>query len=311
MNAIIIPVHPPKIIWVISLLNSLRLSPHKVESRIVLACSNHADVGFFARTLSSLKLDGLVALINVEHQARYCFGRQEVDKTLENAGAAIINRKKFLALHWALQQGFQYSIVVDSDILFLPDVNLDLLVDKVAANYDRNVQWGSTLVAELDSLAYPEINERSLQLFSAEDQSTARATGLNRIYTWFLEPPCYRLDDLQRFFQYMAEVHESDRGFFDALSWHSFDGVVFTYFRALHCNTQILSYAKAGIAHIPEWLSVEQLSVLRHSIGFEPVWATLVSSLNSPTSLKAYFPQCGILYHCDRMNGLEVGAAPA
>ncbi|MCD7109597.1 hypothetical protein LRX75_11115 [Rhizobium sp. DKSPLA3] len=307
MNAIIIPVHPPKIFWAISFLNSLRLFHHKSETRVVLACSNHLDVGFFARTLESLKLGGLVELINVEHQARFCFGQEEVHKTLENAGPAIINRKKFLALHWASIQRFEYSIVMDCDILCLPTFDLDSFVGKVAAAYDLNVQWGATLVAELDALAYPKINEQSLQLFSDHDQARVRASGWEKIYTWFLDPPCYRLDDLQRFFSYMGEVHSGQKGFYEALGWHAFDNVVFTYFRALYCDTQILSYGTSGIAHLPEWLSVEQLSILSHSTGFSPAWATLVSSLNSPAALQACFPECSILYHCDRMNGLETG----
>ncbi len=307
MNAIIIPVHPPKIFWAISFLNSLRLSHQKANARIVFACSNHADLGFFARTLSSLKLDGLAELINVEQHARYCFGHEEVERTLQDAGPAIINRKKYLALHWACMQQIEYSIVLDCDIMCLPNFDVDSFVGKVASSYNLKRQWGATLAAELAALAYPKINEQSLQMFSVEDQEKVRELGWDRIYTWFLDPPCYRLDDLQRFFSYMGEVHTNQRGFYEALSWHAFDNVVFTYFRALYCDTQILSYGSFGIAHLPEWLSVEQLSALSHSAGFRPSWATLVSSLNSPSALQSSFPECSILYHCDRMNGLETG----
>ena len=91
-------------------------------------------------------------------------------------------------------------------------------------------------------------------------------------------------------FDYMEQVHGSLENFFLKLSWHNFEHIVFTYFRALHLGSKVSTYENLGIKAVPEQLPVAELNLIRMAKDFESAWISFFSSLLAAPATRSSSP---------------------
>ncbi len=299
-----VPVHFKKVNWAVSFLTSLHKSdtgiPDDIE--ILFICSNQAETEKFSDILINLGLAEKVRFMNAEIYTKAHFPSGAVTTALNsNAKNAIVNLKKYLALHWAKSRSVDFCMAIDIDVFLTQSCDLRTIFAKAKDNYSKNLLLGARIIDAFQHTPMPAINASSVNMFSPEDRSKLKDAGVQDIYTWFLEPPCYAIEDVVSFFDYMANVHGSFEAFLLALEWNTFEHIVFTYYRLLYRSLMIEDYNDVGIMMPPELLSLEDLEMLRAATGFDPVWIPFFAFANAPAIAKTMFPYTGMLYHFDRV----------
>jgi hypothetical protein len=303
MNALIVPIHLQKMNWAMSLLTSLNaLKATEFAGTTVLVASNDTELSKISEALLSFGLERQVTLVDANSYARAIFPSGQVSHALEtNANRGVVNLKKFIGLHWAFSRGHEASIAIDNDIFFASSCNLDNFFRITARNYASNRVLGVTIPGNYDTHICAQVNARACDIFSPEDVTRILDSRLSDTYVWFMDPPFYSARDTADFFDYMAQVHGSLEQFFLRLNWHTFDNVVFNYYRALHKGLTVESYSDLGITAMPEWLTVPELDLIRNAKNFEPVWIPFFTALALPAAMRLLFPDIGVLYHFDRV----------
>lgn len=301
MDILVVPAHLKKVNWAVAFLTSLHRSgggiPDDIE--ILFVCSNQAETEGFSNILINLGLADKVRFMNVETYSKAHFSSVLTEALNTNAKNAIVNLKKFLALHWARARSADFCMTVDLDVFLTQDCDLGALFAKAKKNYAKNVLFGAKIAPVLSNTSMPAINAASARIFSPEDTLKLGEAGVQDIFTWFLEPPCYALEDVSDFFDHMSEVHGSFEAFLLALEWHMFD--VFSYYRFLYRDFKIKDYRDLGILVPPELISLAELDLLRTATGFDPVWLPFLSFTKAPAFARTMFPDAGMLYHFDRV----------
>jgi len=303
VDILIVPVHLKKINWAVSFLTTLNNSrggiPGDIE--ILFVCSNQVETEQFSQILLTLGLANKVRFMNAEMYAKAHFTSGAVTEALNsNARNSIVGLKKFLALHWARSRSIDFCMAIDIDVFFTPSCDLRTIFAKAKDNYSKKLLLGTQVTEAFEQTLIPAINAASASILSVDDARRLKEMGLQDIYTWFLEPPCYTLEEIGLFFDYMARVHGSVEAFLLALEWNAFEHIIFTYFRSLYCGLKIDYYNDVGIALWPEALSLEDVEMLRTAKGFDPVWVPFLSFVNAPAFATTAFPDAGMLYHFDR-----------
>lgn len=304
MNLLMIPIHIPKVNWAISLIGDLNACgglPDDVT--LVLILSNELELTKFSELLVSLGLEEKIVLLDAEAYSRSAFPSGSVTEALAtNANKGVVNVKKFLGLHWALAKSYDYAVVIDVDVYFSPKANIKSFFEISRADYEKGTIIGSSISASPESIAVaPQVNSSALALFSDDDAKELLQKEVNDVYTWFLQPPSYLMNDVRSFFEYMEGAHGSVEEFFLKLNWLSFDQIVFSYFRVIHSGAKIISYNSSGVNSCPEHLSVTELDMIRMKMEFEPAWLSFFSFLLSGSATRVRFPSVGIFFHFDRI----------
>jgi hypothetical protein len=299
-DLILIPVHWPKANWLISFLNSLALHEVPESARILLVASNGGDLAHFAQALSYHPLEKNLVLLDAEAWIESAFGSDALFQRLrENADESVINLKKFLGLHWALQNGVEYAICLDSDTLAITGTSR---IHEVAReNHEQALYLGAGIggISNRDLLG--RILVESAGLFAPDEQKKiANFTDDHTLYTWFGDMPVYRREDLQAFFEYMTATHGSLVAFFSALRWATFDHMLYVFHRVSHGNARIFNYRKElGIAAPPEFLTPLELFKIGTATGYDVGWMGARAAFDHPEAFRI-LPNLTLLSHFDR-----------
>ena len=306
-QAILIPVHPPKVNWIIAFLNSVRLATQKLpdvaQPRIVLACTTHENSLFFSNILANFLDIAGVEILNVEAYIQGHLGSPRIKDAIgDREKNGVINIKKFIALHWAMENKIDLAVVIDSDVVCTKNADLSKFMAAAKRNYDTKTLHGAIIDdSRPESHWSHSINQASAAMLRVEHAAKLKADGLLGIYTWFMDPPTYTLKDLQGFFAYMTQTHGSLENFFLALTWYTFDYVVYGYYRAMELGTRIQSYNDIGVTVIPEILNLNMINMLRDHTGYAPVWLSCYAVFNEPALTAISYPDVALLYHFDRL----------
>ena len=298
-QCIIIPVHPPKSNWLMACLSSIsnRLAVTSCPFRIVLATSNYPDYRFFNRLLGLLPCSESIELMCVEEYIVDSLGFHDfADRYRRNEARVIVNAKKFMAMHWAMRNGYDWIASVDSDMCAIRDISC--LFDTLIRNYDSAQYFGHSNHGDSRLV---EINAGCRGLFGNADQDALRQLTKNdHIYAWFFDIPMYKGSDLKAFFDDMASGHDSLQDWLCRLDYFSFEHLVFLFWRCIRQQSTLIDYHELGLSNIPEYLNFHELMRIKARYGYVPAWVQFREMLSQPDLMLA-FPEVSLLFHYDRM----------
>jgi hypothetical protein len=299
-DLLLVPVHRPKMNWLVSFLNSIALYPVPEAARILLVASNERDARYFKQALSFHPLTNNLLYLDAEAWIADAFQSSAlVERLRKNTDRCVINLKKVAGLHWALENGFEYAVCVDSDTLAV--AGLAHLHEVARDNYDASLYLGATIEGAANRELLGGIIQKSAELFAPEEQkSIAEFTDGHTLYTWFSDVPAYRAEDLRAFFAYMQTTHGSMASFLSALRWGTFDHMLYALFRVARGQARIFDYGKElGIAVIPESLSPRDLFQIGTETGYEVGWMSAAKAYEHPEAFRI-LPNLSLLMHFDR-----------
>ena len=147
MVRIIIPIHPPKLNFLVSFLKSIEchqlLSKTKVD--IVLAVTNSAEGGYILRAIRTIGFELSIEILTIDRYIYDTLQLPGVGEFLKNgAGGAMAVLKKIAALHWASKDGDLLNVCVDADTFCMNWTQAD--IDLLISNYNQNSYFGSTYI---------------------------------------------------------------------------------------------------------------------------------------------------------------------
>jgi hypothetical protein len=290
-NCLIVPIHVPGAKWLELLLDSIPGNP--VDFTIVLAVSNSEEAAHFAILIENLRAARPwsieVRLFDVRSYIADTLNFQNLLARYDaNESRCIINVKKFTALHWAAREGFGFAACIDADCIAVSD--LTGLFGLLKSNYAQGKYLGAFTQDEF----LRGIMLVSASPFSMPERHRARElTSEGSFYPWFFDIPAYDLADMRLFFEHMAPIRGDLEGFFTALSWHTFEHVVFMYWRVLSGRAEFVRYDDAGVLGEPENLMLDDLDTIEARHRYRPAWARFGIGLEYP-------PGTCLAYHFDR-----------
>ena len=298
-RCIVIPVHPPKANWLMACLTSMRnhLVIASCPFRIVLATSNYPDYRFFNRLLELLPCSELIELVCIEEYIVDTLGfHRFAERYRRNEARVIVNAKKFMALHWAMRNGYDWIASVDSDMCAIRDVSS--LFTTLIRNYESALYFGHS---SHDDDRFVEINAGCRGLFGNADQDALRQlTKKDRVYAWFFDIPTYKGSDLRSFFDDMTAGHDSLEDWLCRLDYFSFEHLVFLFWRCLRQGAVLIDYHEIGLFNIPEYLNFPELMRIKSRYDYVPAWVQFREMLAEPDLARA-LPEVSLLFHYDRM----------
>jgi hypothetical protein len=222
-----------------------------------------------------------------------------IQRLRQNTDNCAINLKKFVGLHWALQNGVEYTICLDSDTLAI--AGIARIYEVARNNYEEALYLGAGIggISNRDLLG--SIIEASACLFGSDEQKRiADLTDGHTLYTWFGDMPVYRRADLGAFFEYMQSTHGSMASFLSALRWETFDHMLYVFHRLSCGNARIFNYRKElGIASPPEFLTPLELFKIGTATGYEVGWISARAAYDHPEAFRV-LPNLSLLSHFDR-----------
>jgi hypothetical protein len=298
---ILIPVHRPKMNWLVSFLNSLALFPMPEHGRILLIASNPNDCAYFTQALAPHPLAKNLLFLDAAEYLQHSFGSDALVKRLrENTDRCAINLKKMAGLHWSLKNGFEYAICLDSDVLAV--AGFARIQEVARDNYEEALYLGAGTggVANRDLL--DSIMQGSANLFAPDEQvRIGDITNGFTLYSWFGDMPVYRAADLAAFFAYMETVHGSMTAFLTALRWETFDHMLFVFYRVALRGARIFNYrTELRILTLPEFLKPVDVFKISTATGYEPGWIGAAAAYEHPEAFRI-LPNLVMLSHFDRL----------
>ena len=298
-QCIIIPIHPPKVNLLMACLSSI--SNHvDVEShpfKIVLATSNYAEYRYFNKMVSILPCLDLIEIMCVEDYIVDTLAYHDfADRYRSNEGRVIVNAKKFMAMHWAVHEGYEWIASVDSDMCAIRD--LSGLFATLIHNYETAKYFGHS---NSQDPRLTEINANCRKLFREADQEAiARLTKNDTTYAWFFDVPFYKRADLLAFFADMASGYDTLQGWLCRLDYFSFEHLVFLFWRCIRQQATLIDCFDMGLFNIPEYLNFNELMRIKSRHGYVPAWVQFREMLAEPDLAHA-LPDVSLLFHCDRV----------
>lgn len=293
--AVIIPIHSKKINWLNLCLSSL-VSAGGGEFDIVLLVSNFAEEVVIARALDFIfkgKIQG-VRFLNIESYITIRLCNESLLKRYQaNQERCIVNLKKFLGLHWA-KDFYDFILCVDCDIVFLH--NTHVIFKRALQNYHQNLYFAGF---RSNPSIFGDILQACASFFEGLNiLGSQRREVLKSItqdftsYPWFFDIPAYASRDLVEFFDAMGN-------FWERITWHSFEHIIFVYWRLLMRDAKLISYTQElGITAGTEELSIEEISNIQMRYGYLPLWISYRRLLMADCSLCFEIP---IAFHADRI----------
>ena len=265
--------------------------------RIVLATTNYGEFRFFNRLLGFLPFSDLIDVMCVEDYIADTLGFHKfADRYRRNEDRVIVNAKKFMAMHWAMRNGYEWIASVDSDMCAVGDISQ--LFKVLTGNYESGQYFGHS---GHDDSRFVEINANCRGLFSKADQDVLRQLTKNDLtYAWFFDIPFYKGSDLETFFSDMASDHDDLQAWLCRLDYFSFEHLVFLFWRCLRQQAVLIDYHEIGLFNIPEYLSFQELLRIKGRYGYVPAWVQFREMMTEPDMARA-FPDVSLLFHYDRM----------
>lgn len=197
--AFICPTHPPHFIFAKSLIFSFIQNGYDIQSDLWFVFTNIHDANSFGNYKNKLILP-----------SNFC--------VFDNNG--IINIKKLWAIK-DLYKSYQYLITIDSETLFIR--NVDLLC--VCNNFFKDkILLGNKILPQGKELT-EKIKNRCKESFRSEFQEKIDS----ELYLWFNQPCIYKTNNIDKFFQ-ITKIDED----FSLIDWFQFDYYVYMYFLILY-----------------------------------------------------------------------------
>ncbi len=299
-TAILIPIHRPKFNWLVSFLNSLALYDMPADARVMLIASDRGDFEYFAAALSYHPLSKHLMVLNAADWIASHFSNALLERLRDNAEGAIINLKKMIGLQWALENGAQYALCLDSDVLAVAGVTQLYEVAKV--NHQKALYLGASIEGVENCELLNRIIRETASLFAPDEQKAiAELTSGHTLYTWYGDLPVFAREELVAFFEYMQTVHGSMEGFLSALKWGTFDHMLYVYFRICCRGAHIFDYRKKlRISALPEFLSPRELFIISMKSAYEVGWIGASAAYDHPEAFRL-LPKLCLLSHFDRI----------
>lgn len=257
MRSIIIPCHEAKLEWLEKFLLSA-----SGDVQIVVAATNQHEKMVFEKALKNF------THLPITYFACEEYARQiGVHVNVSGANKGIINVKKFLALHYAMEQKHKHMLCIDSDTTVRTSTNAAM--DLAVQNYRYEFYGIPT-----NEYGYFKMNHASIRLFNQDDiGKISERTAGGKLYTWFFDAPMYEQNDLREFFSYMMDGDINS--FFSHLTWDTFDHLIYQYFLLLKRDAQFIDYSQLGMIDLPEFLTQSEWSKISDHFGYTPVWIPL------------------------------------
>lgn len=145
----------------------------------------------------------------------------EENRVLLNNG--IINIKKIWAVG-ELQFRYKYIITLDSESLFIREVDLSALCDVF---FSDKVLLGNKILSHGKEELTENIKSSCKEFFSSD------IVGLldSELYLWFNQPCIYKTSNLNKFFE-LTQINKK----LNLLNWYHFDYYVYMYFLVIYEN---------------------------------------------------------------------------
>ncbi len=277
-NCILIPIHKKKVNWLLSFINSLSGKIDQ-DTTLLLAVSDEDEEEYFCGIMSKFFRHINIEYLNIYLYIKMNLKSEEIlNRYTQNIDGCIVNLKKFIGLKYAAEQGYEWIIATDCDVIAIAETNKTFnLVEK---NYNKGEYFG----LQTDNWILQEILLKSLDCFSEQDEQTLKTTAMY-IYTWFFDIPTYSGKDVKEFFSYMSHNNaESLNKWFMKINWHTFEHIVFIYWRLLQKNARIISYNELEIDIIPEEIAISDLRKIKFAFDYMPLWVTAKNYLECPAS---------------------------
>ena len=295
---VIIPVHPPKVNFLVGFLRSLewaRRHSGSGDCEIVVSATNHLESAYLLRACRSLRLDFDIQMFDVQTYVQDCLMSKMVEDFLrDGVGPAMAAVKKLITLHWAAQQSDAINLCIDADTFCLNWS--DDVIRQITSNYEANRYFGASTSGQI----YLDINQISLQsLGDVMPPCESTDLDITKIYTWFFDAPTYGGPDIRGFFGRMADKHGSVDSYIASLKWHHFEHLMFMYYR-LSRGGELIDYSTMGIASIPEELDGVSIQRIAGRYHYLPVWMAARRYFEGPdAACSSAWPP--LLSHFDRM----------
>lgn len=301
MNALMIPIHPPKINWLYMFLKSI--NPQDLENaqfEFVLLISNAFEKIHLINGLKAIAPDYIpfIKFVDIDLYIGNVLRNNELlDRFRHNTFGCIVNVKKFCGLHWAKDK-YNYIAVIDCDTFVINSTLLSRIFPQMIENYNKNLYFGA--VVEDEGLG--QIIYRCTEFFPQEKTLTlAEITKNYKVYTWFFDVPFYKGKDLEDFFNFMLfREDELKIDFWLEQNWHSFEHLIFVFYRCLYKNAQIIDYSTDSNLREPEALNLPDIFYLQYKYDYMPVWFKFSTIIHPDIHLLQNEP-IYLLYHTDRI----------
>lgn len=293
--ALLMPIHTKKLNWLYSFLSSINITElDKLNFDIVLLVSNEEEKIQITRAIKVILKEHIykIKMLDIDLYIKEVLVKDEIlDRYRKNTDRCIVNLKKFVGLHWSMQF-YEYVSMIDCDTIFKNKNTLSLCHNQLISNYHKNLYFGGETANEV----IYETLKSCANFFSTEQQEKIREfTKDFSVYPWFFDVPFYKQDDLKEFFGLML-----NGDFWCSQNWHSFEHIIFIYFRCLYKECRLVNYTDDLRAVVPEQLSIRELIALKYKYGYMPVWARLVHVIHHSIELIEDESIC-LLYHTDRI----------
>lgn len=298
MNCILLPIHSKKINWLYGFIKSINLESLK-KFDLVLLVSNQKEKVQIITALSAILKEYLphIQFFNVDLFLKNTLNNDQIyQRYIKNEDKCIVNLKKFVGLYWA-KDLYDYCAVIDCDTIFKNQVDSLNIFDNLIQNYNKNIYFGGVSKNPI----IRSILEGCAEFFKdngLDHEKLKSATEDFTIYPWFFDIPFYEKNDLQDFFAFMAK-DGSLKEFWLKQNWHSFEHIIFIYYRYIHKNSKLINYSNDVNTSIPENLSFNDLEYLKYKYDYMPCWARFSHVLGQPQVIEN--EGVNMLYHVDRV----------
>lgn len=197
--AFVCPTHPPHFHFARSLLFSFKENNMHNQSDLWFVFTNFEEAEIFGDYDYKLVLT-------------------EENRVFDNNG--IINIKKLWAVH-TLQYKYEYIIAIDSESLFIREVDLYALCKDY---FLSNVLLGNKILS-LGKELTERVKNECKSFFSPEDISILDS----ELYLWFNQPCVYKTSNLNKFFE-ITQIN----GRLKFFNWYQFDYYIYMYFLIIY-----------------------------------------------------------------------------
>jgi hypothetical protein len=268
--AFVIPIHPPKYIYIYTLIN--KLIKEDIYIDIYLVFSNTDDYNAF-NMKSNINPIIITGIIN---------------------NKSIITFKKFYGLNQLILSKYHYLICCDSEIDIITEhfTNINML-KKINDIFSNRIIYAG----DITGIWANKILEASARLFENEINRLKSITNDFNLYFWWSDLPVYRVSDLDVFFNTInINMLISDQ---------QFDYIIYQYFLILTDDFKIINTSPiTNIKWSLESLNTNNVNILNslYDLKYGFSWLTFYQyNLN-----KEYFlnKKSFILYHLDRLEGI-------
>lgn len=302
MNCLMIPIHPPKINWLYMFLQSINVSEFRrlkrERSDLVLLVSTDFEKMQLIRGLQNIapKYLPFIKFLDIGLYIKAVLKNNELlDRFLSNTFGCIVNLKKWCGLHWAMSR-YQNIAVIDCDTLATRCFNLEKLFDAMSENYDSGLYFG----AAIKDQRLMGIVDKCISFFDESDhQKIIGMNGNLYVYTWFFDVPFYKSKDLFDFFEWVLSDDRAN-DFWLEQNWHSFEHIVFVYYRCIYKGARIIDYSYSTSFGEPEVLTVGNILYLQYLYNYTPVWVKFSTVVDAETVLMEN-ENIYLMYHTDRI----------